>query len=176
MGFFFVRGIPIGLFSLALIISNNISTFAIIQLTHNCFKDMNLFLITMNVSWPGLGHMFSINNQNKLNTQHESRINIHSWQTKKEKGIFKVRNAREERRDEQKRTKVITITAPLGVVSFGDVNYFLIRMTDFGAKNCVFAFQTLSLHISVLFGVGTWNFKTNCVINTHSKGLKSKCR
>ena len=38
------------------------------------------------------------------------------------------------------------------------------------------AFQTLSLHISVLFGVGTWNFNTNCVINKHSKGLKSKCR
>ena len=33
-------------------------------------------------------------------------------------------------------------------VPHGDFNYFLIHMTDFGARNCVFELKTLSLHIS----------------------------
>ena len=38
--------------------------------------------------------------------------------------------------------------SPLGVVPSGGADYFLIRMTDFGAKNCVFELKTLSLYIS----------------------------
>ena len=38
-------------------------------------RTMNLFLIQINVSRPGLGRIFSIINQNKLETQHVVRIN-----------------------------------------------------------------------------------------------------
>ena len=55
---------------------------------------MNLFHIKINVSRPGLGRIFSIINQNKLETQHAVRINtVHN---RKEKKV-----TREERRDRE---------------------------------------------------------------------------
>ena len=55
---------------------------------------MNLFLIQINVSRPGLGRIFSIINQNKLETQHAVRIN--TVYNRKEK-----RCKRGERRDRE---------------------------------------------------------------------------
>ena len=53
---------------------------------------MNLFFIQINVSRPGLGRIFSIINQNKLDTQHAVRINtVHNRKEKK-----KLRERREE--------------------------------------------------------------------------------
>ena len=56
---------------------------------------MNLFLIQINVSRPGLGRIFSIINQNKLETQHVVRINT-VYNRKEKKG---AREEREERGD-----------------------------------------------------------------------------
>ena len=53
---------------------------------------MNLFHIKINVSRPGLGRIFSIINQNKLDKQHAVRINtVYNRKEKKDK--------REERED-----------------------------------------------------------------------------
>ena len=58
---------------------------------------MNLFLIQINVSRPGLGRIFSIINQNKLETQHVVRINtVYNRKEKKgcERGDGKLTPAR----------------------------------------------------------------------------------
>ena len=61
-------------------------------------RDMNLFFIQINVSRPGLGRIFSIINQNKLETQHAVRIN--TGYNRKEKKVTR------EEREEIKKTNI----------------------------------------------------------------------
>ena len=60
---------------------------------------MNLFFIQINVSRPGLGRIFSIINQNKLERQHA--VGINTVYNRKEK-----KNAREEREETERKLKL----------------------------------------------------------------------